>query len=168
MSKYIECREFIPKSERPEKMPDGIAIKYYLREFDEAEEITPDSLCRILENLRSGKWEHIFLSDDDALEGNFMQLESGNGLYSLQFMRDNTGGTGEAAAWFTTYDPEYLDSNEETDIECSDGQSIIFREYTTADRDSVLYAIEYFIRTGKLWNGIRWMKQWEERAEESE
>ena len=33
--------------------------------------------------------------------------------------------------WWSTYDPEYIDSDEETDIPHSDGQSIIFRETTT-------------------------------------
>ena len=27
-------------------------------------------------------------------------------------------------------------------------------------------AIEYFIRAGKLWDGIPWMKRWEEKVEE--
>ena len=74
---------------------------------------------------------------------------------------------GEQAAWFYTYDPEYLDSDEETDIECSDGQSIIYRKYTTADKDAVMTAMEYFLRTGKLWNGIPWMKSWQEWEDEN-
>ena len=166
MREYIEHREFIPKSERPEEMPNEIAIKYYICWPEEAKEITPDSLRLILKNLRSGEWKSIFLANDDNLEENFMQLESGNGLYALQFLKDNAGGVGEDAAWFSTYDAEYLDSDEETDIECSDGQSVILRKYTTADMDSVITAIEYFIRTEKLWNGIQWMKCWDEWIEE--
>ena len=63
--------------------------------------------------------------------------------------------------WWSTYDPEYVDSDEETDIPHSDGQSIIYRETTTADKEAVMTAIEYFIHTGKLWDGIPWMKRWE-------
>ena len=162
MSQYIEHQEFVPKSEIPEEMPKRIAIKYYICWPDEAKEITTGSLRRILKNLCSGKWKNIFLTNNDNLEKNFMQLESGNGLYALQFVQDNTGGVGDDAAWFSTYDLDYLDSDEETDIECSDGQSVILRKYTTTDMNSVMAAIEYFIRTGKLWNGIQWMKSWRE------
>ena len=165
MEKCINHQEFIPKSEHPEEMPNAIAIKYYICWPEDAKEITSDSLQLILKNLRSGEWESIFLANDDSLEENFMQLESGNGLYAVQFLKDNAGGVGEDAAWFSTYDAEYLDSDEETDIECSDGQSIILRKYTTADVDSVMASIEYFIRTGKLWNGIQWMKCWSEWIE---
>jgi len=52
-------------------------------------------------------------------------------------------------------------------MECSDGQSIIYRKYTTADKDAVMTAMEYFLRTGKLWNGIPWMKSWQEWEEEN-
>ena len=68
--------------------------------------------------------------------------------------------------WWSTYDPEYVDSDEETDIPHSDGQSIIYRETTTADKEAVMTAIEYFIHTGKLWDGIPWMKRWQEWVEE--
>lgn len=131
-------------------MPKGIAIKYYKCWPAKVKEITTDSLRRILKNLRSGKWKNIFLANNDNLETNFMQLETENGLYALQFVQDNTGGVGGAAAQFSTYDLEYSDSDEETDIECSDGSSVILRKYTTTDMDSVMVAIEYFIRTGKL------------------
>ena len=53
-------------------------------------------------------------------------------------------------------------------MECSDGQSIIYRKYTTADKDAVMTAMEYFLRTGKLWNGIPWMKSWQEWEDENE
>ena len=39
---------------------------------------------------------------------------------------------------------------------------VIYRKYTTADKDAVMTAMEYFLRTGKLWNGIPWMKSWQE------
>ena len=166
MRKCIEHREFIPVAEVPAEMPKGIAIQYYVRWPGEPKEITSNSLSRLKKNLRDGKWENIFLTNDTSFEQNFMQLESGGGLYALQFVRDNTGGSGEEAAWFSTFDPEYLDSDEETDIECSDGQSIVFREFTTADKEAVMTAIEYFIRTGRLWDGIPWMKSWQEWVEE--
>ena len=167
MSKIKEYIEFIPKNESPATMPEGIAVKYYVCWPDEPEEITPDNCRTILENLRNGQWGSIYLTNDPDLEEDIMELESGDGLFALQYLRDNSGMVGEQAAWFSTYDPEYLDSDEETDIECSDGQSIIYRKYTTADKDAVMTAMEYFLRTGKLWNGIPWMKSWQEWEEEN-
>lgn len=160
MSEWVKHREFIPKSKVAEKIPKGITVKYYIKWPNKPHKITPDSCQEILKNLQNGKWGNIYLSSDPNLEQDFMQLESGNGLFALQYIRDNTGMVGEKAAWFSTYDMKYLDSDEETDIECSDGQSIIFREYTTTDKEAVMTAIEYFIHTGKLWNGIPWMKNW--------
>ena len=149
-------RTFIPKSETPDAMPDGIAVKYYVRWPGDFKEITTGNLKQIMENLRSGKWENIYLYHEADEEGDFMDLESGGGLYSLGYLKDM------GYIWWSTYDPQYLDSNEETDIECSDGQSIIFRENTTSDKEAVMTAVEYFIRTGTLWNGISWMKGGEE------
>ena len=166
MSHCTEHREFIPRSDTPAAMPKGIAVHYYQRWPSKPQEITADSLRRVMKNLWEGKWENLFLTNDTTFEQNFMQLESGGGLYALQFVRDNTGGSGEEAAWFSTFDPEYLDSDEETDIECSDGKSVICRRYTTSDKGAVMTAIEYFIRTGRLWDGIPWMKSWQEWVEE--
>lgn len=162
MSNMKEYIEFIPKNETPAAMPEGISVKYYVCWPDDPKEITPDNYQQILKNLRDGLWGDIYLTNNPDLEEDIMELESGDGLFALQYLRDNSGMVGEQAAWFSTYDPEYLDSDEETDIECSDGQSIIFRKYTTADKDAVMTAIEYFIRTGKLWDGIPWMKGWQE------
>ena len=167
MSKIKEYMEFIPKNESPAAMPEGIAVKYYVCWPDEPEEITPDNCRTILENLRNGQWGSIYLTNDPDLEEDIMELESGDGLFALQSLRDISGMEGEQAAWISTYDPEYLDSDEATDIECSAGQSIIYRKYTTADKDAVMTAIEYFLRTGKLWNGISWVKSWQEWADEN-
>jgi len=160
MSKWKEYIEFIPKDEVPAEIPREIAVKYYICWPGEPREITPGNCQEILKNLQDGQWGSIYLTNDPDLEENFMQLESGDGLFALQYIRDNSGMVGEEAAWFSTCSPEYLDSDEETDIMCSDGQSIILRKYTTTDKASVIAAIEYFIHTGKLWNGIRWMKCW--------
>ena len=68
MSQCIEHQQFVPQSEIPEEMPKGIAIKYYICWPDEAKEITTGSLRRILNNLSSGKWKSIFLTNNDNLE----------------------------------------------------------------------------------------------------
>ena len=166
MSRLIEHIEFVPKDKVSAEIPNEIAVKYYICWPDEPKEITSESCQEILKNIRDGQWSSIYLTNDPDLEEDCMQLESGDDLFALQYLRDNSGMMGEEAAWFSTYDPAYLDSDEETDIDCSDGQSIILRKYTTTDKDSVMSAIEYYIRTGRLWNGIPWMKSWTELEEE--
>ena len=162
MGGWVKRNEFISVSETPEKMPEGITARYYGRDFGDFTEITSDNLGELLERLRGGRWESIFLSEEADEEGDYMQLESGGGLYALQYVKDL------GQVWWSTYDSDYLGTYEETDIDASDGQSIIFREFTTADKEAVMTAIEYFLRTGKLWDGIPWMKNWSEWVEESE
>lgn len=160
MSKCIEHREFIPVAEVPAEIPDGIAAHYYIRWPGDFHEITPENVKRIMKNLRGGKWMDIYLYQEDDEEGDYLDLETDGTLFNLSY------GEEMGQIWWSTYDPDYLDSDEETDIPHSDGQSIIFRETTTADKEAVMTAIEYFIHTGRLWDGIPWMKSWQEWAEE--
>lgn len=160
MSKCIEHREFIPVAEVPAEIPDGIAAHYYIRWPGDFKEITPDNVEQIMKNLRDGEWMDIYLYHEDDEEGDYLDLETDGTLYDLSYGEDM------GQIWWSTYDPEYVDSDEETDIPHSDGQSIIFRETTTADKEAVMTAIEYFIHTGRLWDGIPWMKSWQEWVEE--
>ena len=160
MSKCIEHREFIPVAEVPAEIPDGIAAHYYIRWPGDFKEITPDNVEQIMKNLRDGEWMDIYLYHEDDEEGDYLDLETDGTLYDLSYGEDM------GQIWWSTYDPEYVDSDEETDIPHSDGQSIIYRENTTADKEAVMTAIEYFIHTGKLWDGIPWMKNWDEWVEE--
>ena len=160
MSKCIEHREFIPVAEVPAEIPDGIAAKYYVRWPGDFHEITPENVKRIMKNLRGGKWMDIYLYHEKDEEGDYLDLETDGTLFDLSY------GENMGDIWWSTYDPEYLDSDVETDIPHSDGQFIIYRETTTADKEAVMTAIEYFIHTGKLWDGIPWMKNWDEWVEE--
>ena len=160
MSKCIEHSEFIPVAEVPTVSQDGIAAHYYIRWPRDFKEITPDNVEQIMKNLRDGEWMDIYLYHEDDEEGDYLDLETDGTLYDLSYGEDM------GQIWWSTYDPEYVDSDEETDIPHSDGQSIIYRETTTADKEAVMTAIEYFIHTGKLWDGIPWMKRWQEWVEE--
>ena len=131
MGSFVKRRAFIPVAEAPAEMPEGIEARYYTHKYGKFKEITQDNVKRIMKNLRSGRWESIFLSEEADEEGDYMQLESGGGLYALQYVKDL------GQVWWSTYDSDYLDTYEETDIDCSDGQSIVFREFTTADKEAV-------------------------------
>lgn len=69
MGNWVEQREFISASEIPEKIPESITARYYGRDFGDFTEITSDNLSELLEKLRSGRWESIFLSEEADEEG---------------------------------------------------------------------------------------------------
>ena len=165
MGNWVERREFIPVAQPPAEIPEGIAAHYYIRWPGDFKEITPDNVEQIMKNLRDGEWMDIYLYHEEDEEGDYLDLETDGTLYDLSY------GENMGQIWWSTYDPDHLnpdllDPNEEAGFEHSDGQSIIYKETTTTDKEAVMTAIEYFIRTGKLWDGIPWMKRWEEQVEE--
>ena len=78
MSRCIEHREFIPVAEAPAEMPEGVRIKYY--SHGKTQELTSDSLKRVLKKLHRGDWGDIYLADDPDMEDSYMQLESGKSI----------------------------------------------------------------------------------------
>ncbi|MEH2937554.1 hypothetical protein [Lawsonibacter sp. JLR.KK007] len=160
MRRCIEHRELIPAAQVPAALPEGIAARYYVRWPGDFHEITPSNVKRVLKNLRSGVWMDIYLYREADEEGDYLELETDGTLYNLSYGEDL------GQVWWSTYDPKYLDSDEETNISHSDGQTIIFRETTTTDKEAVMTALAYFIHAGKLWDGIPWMKRWQEWVEE--
>ena len=80
MGSFVKRRAFIPVAEAPAEMPEGIEARYYTHKYGKFKEITQDNVKRIMKNLRSGRWESIFLSEEADEEGDYMQLESGGGF----------------------------------------------------------------------------------------
>lgn len=166
----MKHEEAIPKSEISVEILNSIVVKYSISLSGEYDEITPDNLQKILKDLREGQLENIYFSNDPNLEEGIMELQSANGLFTLRYSIGNIDIDGEMdIASYSTYDPEYLNSDVQTEIEdigCIDGKFVL-RKYTTMDKNAVMAAIEYYIRTGKLWNGISWLKSWQEIEEDN-
>ncbi|MBO5145034.1 MAG: hypothetical protein J6C19_05810 [Lachnospiraceae bacterium] len=151
--------KIIPKNDNPEEMPSGLYMKYAIAIFGDEKEITEDGLKQLNDKIHKGKKLGIYLSQDCDLEGDYMQIEADNGRIFLQYVR-NDGM--KDACFYSSFDPDYLDSETEAPIECSDGQSIILMRYTMQDMELAAKCVEYFVRTGKLYSGMAWLKGWTE------
>lgn len=63
------------------------------------------------------------------------------------------------------FDPDYLDSDEESPMVPGDCQSVISKRYIMYDPELAADCIEYFARTGELYPGMAWLKEftdWDE------
>ncbi|MCI8866983.1 MAG: hypothetical protein HFE61_02385 [Anaerotignum sp.] len=86
-----------------------------------------------------------------------MQIEIDKGLIFLQYV-ENPGTKEECS--YSSFHPDYLDSEEESPMRCSDGQSIILMRYTMSNPQLAAKCVEYFVRTGKLCPEMAWLKGW--------
>jgi len=148
--------EIIPKGQVPE-LPERIFIHYANEEFNTGEdtEITDLSeagVKNIVEKVRNGTYWSLFLCPDDCGEEGFLLMERSEDLIFLQISDEM-----EQITW-TCFNPDYLDSDEEAPIECSDGQSIIAMKTTMKDRELAAKCVEWYIHTGEPYPGMDWLK----------
>jgi len=153
----INREEIIKAVDRLEEMPSGLHIKYAVSAFGNEKEITEDSLSHLTMKIKKCKNLGIFLSQDSDLEGDHMHIEIDNNWISLQYIEND--GTKDAC-FYSSFNSAYLDSEEESPMRCSDGQSIILTRYTMHDSELVAKCVEYFVRTGNLYSGMSWLKGW--------
>lgn len=151
--------KIIPKNNNSKEMPSGLYIKYMVEGFGDEKEITEDGLRQLIREIHNGKKMGIYLSQNFELEGEYMQIEIDNGMIFLQYVEND--GTKDAC-FYSSFDPDYLDSKAEAPMECSDGQSVILMRYTMRDLELAAKCVEYFVRTGKLYSGMAWLKGWTE------
>lgn len=148
--------EIIPKGQVPE-LPERIFIHYANEEFNTGEdtEITDLSeagVKNIVEKVRDGTYWSLFLCPDDCGEEGFLLMECSEDLIFLQISDEM-----EQITW-TCFNLDYLDSDEEAPIECSDGQSIVAMKTTMKDRELAAKCVEWYIHTGEPYPGMDWLK----------
>ena len=152
--------EIIKKSAVP-AMPSEIRIQYANKEFNTGEDTEIKDLSEagvrdIVEKVRNGCYESLYLTpnEDGEIEEGFFQLESagGDGLIFLQISREE-----ECTAW-ACFNPEYLNSDEISPIECSDGQSEIGMKITMRDRELAAKCVEWYAHTLEPYPGMDWLK----------
>lgn len=140
----MKHEEAIPKSEISVEILNSIVVKYSISLSGEYDEITPDNLQKILKDLREGQLENIYFSNDPNLEEGIMELQSANGLFTLRYSIGNIDIDGEMdIASYSTYDPEYLNSDVQTEIEdigCIDGKFVIDGTIEKINASTVLYS----------------------------
>ncbi len=150
----------IPKGEVPEKMPSGLQDLYTFDAFgDGGEQLTETALEKLLKDIRNSEGISIFLCPnldmESALEEEYMNLEVEDGWISFGYViRD----TYPDSYFCSCFDPNYLDSDEESPMIPGDGQSIILKKYTMHDPELAANCIEYYARTRQLYPGMAWLK----------
>ncbi len=152
----MASKEEIFRPENSEETPEGLYIKYIVSGVDyNTDEITEENLKEFIYKIRNGDNLGYYLSQDPDLEDSYMLIETDDGDICLQYVEHL--GTSEEC-FYSSFDPEYLESDEESSMECSDGQSIILKRYIMRDFELAAKCVEYFVRTGKLYSGMDWLK----------
>lgn len=151
----------IPIGEVPEKMPSNLQILYTFDAFGGGgEQLTEAELKKLLKNIQSYKNISIFLCPNPdigtALEEEYMNLEMDDGWISFGYVIRDSYPDGYFCSCF---DPDYLDSDEESPMVPGDGQSIILKKYTMHDPALAANCIEYYARTRQLYPGMAWLKE---------
>ncbi len=153
----------IPKQDSiPPFDPDAVAVKHieyypYGGTFEEGD-ITPDLIAKILKEVPKGIGVYLFLDPDG--ECDWMEVVSDGEWLSL-------GCSFEGNENYYSYNPDFADTIhrvEEMDFSDgevytsmdSGGQSPIPKIQAITDMQAGVRAVEYFIRTGKLYPGIDW------------
>lgn len=157
MSGYNET--IIPKGEIP-TMPSILQTIYTFSAFgDGGERLTEDALKKLVKNIRKAKRLSVFLCPDSdietALEEEYMQVEIDSGWIFIQYVVKDGCGDGYCCSCF---DPDYLESDEESPMVPGDGQSVILKRYTMHDPKLAADCAEYYARTGRLYPGMEWLK----------
>lgn len=158
MSKNNET--IIPKSEIPAKMPSSLRTIYTFDAFgDGGEQLTESSLKKLVKNIPQAKRLSVCLCPDSdietALEEEYMQLEIDSGWIFIQYVVNDGCQDGYCCSCF---DPDYLDSDEESPMVPGDGQTVILKRYTMHDPKLAADCVEYYARTGRLYPGMEWLK----------
>ena len=141
------------------EMPSGIYIKYISTVFEEGQELSEARLEELIREIRNEEGMGVILGQDPDMEENHMYIDIDQGLICFQYIQ-NIGTVDEC--FYSSFNPAYLDSEEESPINCSDGQSIILMRYTMQNPELAAKCVEYFARTGKLYPGMDWLKcEWD-------
>lgn len=148
--------EIIPKRDVPE-LPGSIWIRYANEEFNTGEDteiadLSEKGVRDIVEKVRDGTYGSLFLCPDDCGEEGFLLMESSEDLIALEIWDEMS-----RISW-SSFDPNYLDSDEESPIMCSDGQSVIAMRNTMRDRELAAKCVEWYIHTGEPYPGMDWLK----------
>ncbi len=154
----VKSYEEVIQIDENNEMPLGLCIKYMSSAYGGKREITEDSLKHLLKKIRKGQNLGVFLFQDPDFEDSYMQIEIDKELIFLQYV--DSPGTQEECS-YSSFQPDFLDSEEESPMCCSDGQSIILMRYTMQNPQLAAKCVEYFVRTGRLCPEMAWLKSWQ-------
>ncbi|MDE7185702.1 MAG: hypothetical protein K2O40_14865 [Lachnospiraceae bacterium] len=156
-----KCQTIIPKEASPAAMPSGLQVLYTFDAFGhDGEKLTEAALKKLVRKIQRADNVSVFLCPSDdietALEEEYFQVEIDDRWIALQYV---VGDTSPDAYFCSCFDPDYLDSDEESPMVPGDGQSVILKKYTMHDPKLAADCVEYYARTGKLYPGMAWLKE---------
>jgi len=151
----------IPKQDPPPAMPSGLQILYTFDAFGhDGQQLTEASLKKLVQKVQKGENVSVYLCPSDdmetAIEEEYFQVEIDNRWIAIQYVVEDTSPDGYYCSCF---DPDFLDSDEESPMVPGDGQSVIPKKYTMHDPALAAKCVEYYARTGKLYPGMEWLRQ---------
>lgn len=152
--------EIIPEKEIVDFPASGIAIRFASRKFSTNEKYTITDISEkgvqaIIENICNGSWQSLYLSSDPDGEidgGVYFLMERKDRFIAVQVVDEENG------VFFSSFDRAYLQSDEVSPIECSDGSSEILKKYTMHNLELAAKCAQWFIRTGEPYPGMEWLK----------
>ena len=151
----------IPKQDPPPAMPSGLQILYTFDAFGhDGKQLTEASLKKLVQKVQKGENVSVYLCPSDdmetAIEEEYFQVEIDNRWIAIQYVVEDTSPDGYYCSCF---DPDFLDSDEESPMVPGDRQSVIPKKYTMHDPKLAAECVEYYARTGKLYPGMEWLRQ---------
>ena len=152
--------EFISKKEFTECTSMDICIRFASKAFFTGEkylikDISEKGIQKIIENVRNKKYKSLYLSLNPYGEIDcckYLTLESTGEWIAVQVVDDIN------KTYYSSFNINYLDSEEVSPIKCSDGQSEILKKYTMNNIELAADCIEWFIRTSEPYPGMEWLK----------
>lgn len=151
--------EIIKKGPVP-ALPEGIKIPYAAYGAMPDQEIgyiSEKDIPDIVQKVQSGEYSSLLLTPEEEDLDQFLMMESSPELIFLQIW------DAESETNWSSFNPDHLESDEESPIECSDGQSVIEMRYTIANtpenRELAAKCAEWYIHTGEPYPGMDWLKE---------
>ena len=151
--------EIVKKGPIP-AMPEGIKIPFAAQGAMPDQEIgyiSEKDIPDIVGKVQNGTYTSLLLTPEEEDMDEFLMMESSPELIFLQIW------DGESETGWSSFNPDYLESDEEAPIECSDGQSVIEMRYTMANtpenRELAAKCAEWYIHTGEPYPGMDWLKE---------
>ena len=151
--------EIIKKGPVPE-IPERIKIPFAAQGAMPDQEIgyiSEKDIPDIIKKVQSWEYTSLLLTPEEEDMDQLLMMESSSELIFLQIW------DAESETSWSCFNPDYLQSNEEAPIECSDGQSVVQMRNTMANtpenRELAAKCAEWYIHTGEPYPGMDWLKE---------
>lgn len=149
----------IPVGNPVKKFPSGLQ-ELYLDVCEDKEppichqRLTEKNLKQLIWKIHKRKVLGAVLSCPDR-DGDYFDIEVNPSWIAFEYVI-NSGMENEE--FYSSFNPEYLDSDEESDKNTIYGSFMQLR-YTMQDPKLAAKCVEYFARTGELYSGAAWLSE---------